>query len=306
MHSPHNCPTGSKANRLPEDPSEVRFFVINSERPIPSLDSFSPVVQATVKQFGDLLEEVVDFSNPDDRGNWFFASDTGTGKTTAMMWHLSRYTTIRVVVAVPTRLAAEQVFAQLSSWTADVAVWTGAHDKYKRDKVDFEPSDYFERSELKNFRIVIATHQFVLSGRSEIKEWLGPRDLLIIDEVPFVFEGASQLGLTDFCTAWEEANAIDSKLSEPLRRLRDWAEDVAERAEFGKQHLSVELAEAKGDWAKMLQKIEAMEISSEAKLIIREVVGFVLASFEGRAFVQLRDGAGQVRTVFCTTEMKLP
>ncbi|WP_170373467.1 DEAD/DEAH box helicase family protein, partial [Ruegeria arenilitoris] len=248
----------------------------------------------------------MDFSDPDQRGSWYYRGDTGTGKTTAIMWHVARNAASRFVIAVPTRLAADQLYAQLKSWGVDVAVWTQAHDLRHPDPSGFEPSARFFKEQLADHRVVIGTHNFLLSSSSEVARYIGPRDLLIVDEVPLQFDGADVLELTDFCRAWDEANALQSPAMYPLRRVLLWAEEVAGTIEGRRQYHKPELSEREVEWQGVAAMIEDLEATGEGIQAIRRVVSFVLSSFEGRAFVQLQDGGGQNRTVFCTTTMKLP
>lgn len=279
---------------------------MNKQQSYPSRHSFAPVVRDTIEDFGRLLEEVMDFSDPDQRGSWYYRGDTGTGKTTAIMWHVARNAASRFVIAVPTRLAADQLYAQLKSWGVDVAVWTQAHDLRHPDPSGFEPSARFFKEQLADHRVVIGTHNFLLSSSSEVASYIGPRDLLIVDEVPLQFDGADALELTDFCRAWDEANALQSPAMYPLRRVLLWAEEVAGTIEGRRQYHKPELSESEEEWRGVAAMIKDIEATGEGRTAMRRVASFVLSSFEGRAFVQLQDGGGQNRTVFCTTTMKLP
>ena len=279
---------------------------MHDKRNLPSKDSFSRVVEATIDDFGNLIEEVFGFSCPDERGNWYYRGDTGTGKTTALQWWVARTTTARFVIAVPTQLAAEQMFSRLESWGVDVAVWTQAHDRRKPAPADFEPSASFFKEQLAGHRVVVGTHNFLLSAESSVEEIIGPRSLLIVDEVPSQFDGADELQLTDFCRAWEEANALKAPVKEALRRVHLWAEDIAAAAEGRPQYHKPEMSEKKEEWLHIADKLEALEADADGRAAMRRVAKFVLSSFEGRAFVQLRDSGGQHRTVFCTTSMHLP
>lgn len=279
---------------------------MNTVLTFPPRNSFPPMVQKTIEDFGWLMEEVLDLSDPDQRGHWYYRGDTGTGKTTAIMWHVARTVVARFVIAVPTRLAADQLYAQLNAWGVDVAVWTQAHDLRNPEESGFEPSGRFSKDELAKHRVVIGTHNFLLSAKSEVKRFIGPRDLLIIDEVPLQFEGAYELHLTDFCRAWEEANALQCAAMVPLRRVFLWAKQIAEKVEGTRQYLKPELNERKDEWQNIASMIKQLEANEEGKSAMQRVVQFVLSSLEGRGFVQLRDGGGRYRTIFCTTTMCLP
>lgn len=272
----------------------------------PSKDAFSPVVRETIEDFGSLMEEVLDFSSPDERGNWYYRGDTGTGKTTALQWHVADTRLARFVIAVPTQLAAEQMFSRLKDWGVDVAVWTQAHDRGNPSPAAFEPSGYFFKEQLADHRVVVGTHKFLLRSENKVEEIIGRRDLLIVDEVPAQFDGADDLQLTDFCRAWEESNALKAPVKEALRRVHLWAEDIAAAAEGRPQYHKPELSERKEEWLHIAEAVETLEATSDGRMAMRRVAKFVLSSFEGRAFVQLRDSGGQLRTMFCTTSMHLP
>ena len=272
----------------------------------PKKDTFSLIVQETISDLGILFEEVLDFSSCDERGHWYYRGDPGSGKTTALQWHVARNDMARFVIAVPTRLAADQMYSRFEEWGVDVAVWTQAHDRRNPSPANFEPSGYFFKEQVADHRVVIGTHNFLLRAENHVEKVIGQRDLLIIDEVPLQFDGADELQLTDFCRAWEEANALKAPVKEALLRIHLWAEEIAAAAEGRPQYHKPELSERKEEWLAIAEAVENLEATPEGLVAMRRVAKFVLSSFEGRAFVQLRDSGGQHRTMFCTTLMHLP
>lgn len=279
---------------------------MNIQQNQPLRNSFPPVVQKTIEEFGCLMEEVLDFSQPDQRGNWYYRGDTGTGKTTAIMWHVARNNSSRFVIAVPTRLAADQLYAQLKSWGVDVAVWTQAHDLRHPERSEFEPSGRFFKDQLAGYRVVIGTHKFLLSATNNVEKSIGQRDLLIVDEVPSQFDGAEKLELSDFTKAWEEAHALELSAKAPLNRVKAWAEGIVQVAEGKSQFEKPELSERADEWRQIAAGLARENATDEGRAAMAAVTNFVLASFEGRAFAQIRDSAGRRRVVFYTTRMHLP
>ena len=268
--------------------------------------SYSSVTRQTIDQVKDLMSDILDFSGADERGNWFFRGDTGTGKTSAIIENVARMSGCRFAIAVPTIKAADELFRSLVAQAVDAAVWTRAHDPEIRDEAGFSVAGFFRKHDLRESRVIVGTHKFLLSEAGNASQWLGHRDLLIVDEVPVSFEGADVLSVADFHLAWKLAHEAHHQSTVSLRLLHDWADDLTRTTDGRPQFLEPVLPDM--DIKRLRLELDDLcgRVEGSQRLQIHQLANFIEASVEGRAFIQTRDSNGYPSTLFYSTRMVQP
>lgn len=161
----------------------------------------SDVVEKTRNSVEAMLLEI---ASKEDPATYIYYSDTGTGKTTGFIQALPKlieaYPEIRIAIALPTNNDVEQVYMQTLKYLREdeVGLWTGDHEPSNKEAAFPTRMDRHEAGE----RIVfIGTHNNIL-GNADPRRWIGPRDLILIDEVPNTSKITS-LKPTDFALARE-------------------------------------------------------------------------------------------------------
>ena len=184
----------------------------------------SVVTKATQRQVLSMLDETC--RNDAETGNFFFRSDTGTGKTTGFVLAVTDLVKLgyKFAIAVPTTQDAEEVFQTLFKKIFDqVEVWTSDHAQGKYGSA-------VDKSRLRKAPVFVGCHAFLLGRTDNPTRFIGEKDILIVDEVPTNLKIES-LNVSDFTIAREKANELGLSCANFFTLIDDWAKKRQSLAE---------------------------------------------------------------------------
>ena len=236
----------------------------------PSTTTSIPV-QEVQRRVANLIDKVIEKKLPTGyKETWFFRSDTGTGKTTGFVQAIANSSS-SFAIAVPTMVDVDNIYEELFHLGVKVFRWHSKSGTEKRDGRDY--------------RVVVGTHAFLLSQRDDPPKHIGPRDILIIDEVPNTAT-AKAVRQSDIVEARQYAEAyLNDDLKEGFRSLEAWVQRrhgyaVDEDGAASFNPIKVTYSSALLD-----AESEIVGIPDEpAKHKLREVIEFLRAVKERRAF----------------------
>lgn len=184
----------------------------------------SRVLEQTHQKIAKMLNNICKNSN--ERGTFFFRSDTGTGKTTGFISAVVDLVAqgYSIAIAVPTIMDAQEIYLKLADGLGDqVEVWTSDHSKglYGR-KVN--------KNNLLKVPVFVGCHAFLMGLADDPKRFIGHKDLLIVDEIPTNLQ-INSLTYTDFAKAREKASELGLNAQNTFVEADDWVRERQKKAE---------------------------------------------------------------------------
>lgn len=245
-------------------------------------DYFTPVVERTHALVEKQIRRAL---RAEETGVYFFRSDTGTGKTSGVIFALQKFPEARIAIAVPTTADAQIIYEQLKdALSAEiVGVWSQDHENGKY-------GDPVDRREESAKRVFVGTHNFLLGARDP-RGHVGARDLLIVDEIPQTMSFTS-LGLTGFSRARERALELNLPCASNFTKVMRWAEERQTLTEGAPNTDFRSLMPPNEDKVQqVLEEVSSLRASDREPL--QPVLDFVVSVCDQRAFERVqRTGAG--------------
>lgn len=238
-------------------------------------------VQASVCRLIEKVEE----AKPDRKESWFYRSDTGTGKSTGFVEAVA-ISNSSFAIAVPTMDDVDSIYESLKAKGVDVFKW--------------HTNSGTEKSDAKGHRVFVGSHAFLLSARNDPVPHIGERDILIVDEIPAEAK-AKAVKQSDIVEARQYAEAnLSEEYKKAFRRLEDWVSG---------RHTEAVLCGGNASFKPVSLPISGLLLGAEAVIRdvvsdtarhkLRDVVSFLQAASEKRAFQRVQRGKHGYTLWFC-------
>ena len=237
---------------------------------------FSKPVRQVQAKIQEMLTKLEGREVAEGRASYaFFRSDTGTGKTSGFVKAVAQ-SDKRYAIAVPTMNDVDQIYSLLYEAIGDeVGYW---HSNSSESK-----------SEAREKRVFVGTHKFLLNVNDQPSKYIGDRDVLIVDEVPS--QGMTKsIRQSDILKAREYAESyLPAEYKQAFCALDGWANERHTAALERGGNASIDPVSPTQLDLLLDAEREIVRIPDEAaKTCIREVVEFVFAASENRAFERVQ------------------